>query len=119
MDKITFKETSRNGDATITYSMAFTEPMKLSELIEVLVHGHQSDSGTIKVNYVDPSLQDVQWLSNSEKMSHVYVEYRNHAVTSGLEDLRQLGIYDSPIDMKKKSWANGGWGMMNYSVYVV
>lgn len=120
MSLVKFNETCRSSDDTISYDMIFLKDnIKLSELLIDLVYHQYSEWGTIRIYYPDPALANVPYLANSEKISSIYVTYKNHKVVDGLEEIRQLGIYDSIVNQKRKAYANGGWGMMDYIIYVV
>ena len=120
MDLIKLIDIHHNGDCTTTYNIEFLkDDIKLSEFLDNVIHGDQSDDqGIITIHYPDKSLEKIQWLSKSDMLISCKVEYKNHQAISGINDLHQLRIYDSLIDEKHKSYANGGWGRMDYSIYV-
>ena len=120
MDLIKFIDTHHNGDCTTTYNIEFLkDDIKLSEFLDNVIHDQSSNWwGIITIYYPDPSLEKIQWLSKSDRITSCKVEYKDNQAISGINDLHQLRIYDSLIDEKHKSYANGGWGRMDYIIYV-
>lgn len=101
-----------HGDECSTYDIEFLKDNVT--LYEFLCDLNKAEWGTIRLKVLNPSLAKLDYAMESEKYDEVRINYKNGKYKEERDRETCAPYLSNELDLSYRSWANGGWSLMDY-----